>query len=172
MKKLFFLASVVFLILPGCADNSDPGPVTDIGIYINEIRSTGGDWLEIYNSTSANVSLSGFKIYDDPSDKYIIPAGSIAASSFFILNCDGTGVDGNASFRLSASGETVYLEDITGNLIDKVTFPALTNGTTYARFPDGGDTWNLTGLATKNKSNGTDQAPAILLVTRTPLFRD
>ena len=168
MRKLFFLSLTGFTFLSGCVKET-PGPVTHNGIFINEIKSTGGDWLELYNGTSASVELSGFKIYDDPTDKFTIPSGSIPAKGFFILNCDGTGVGGNVNFKLSSTGETVYLEDNTGRLIDEVTFPELINGTTYARFPDGGDTWDITGLATKNASNGSGQAPSISLVSRAPI---
>jgi hypothetical protein len=168
MKKLCFALSIGFILFSSCADDS-PGPITDIGIYINEIRSTGGDWLELYNSTATVVNIAGFKIYDDPTDKFTIPSGSIPAMGFIILNCDGTGVGGNTSFKLSSVGETVYLEDKSGNLIDQVTFPELINGTTYARFPDGGKTWNITGLATKNATNGNNASPSISSVSRSPL---
>src|SRR5690349_2302423 len=110
MKKPFVLALLVFLTLPGC-DKEKVGPVSDVGIYINELRATGGDWLEFYNSTSSTVDLSGYKVYDDPASKFTIPSGTISSKGFFILNCDGTGVGGNASFKLSAAGETLYLEN-------------------------------------------------------------
>jgi hypothetical protein len=166
MKKLFLLALSAFLLLPGC-DKETVGPVTDIGVYFNEIQSTGGDWLEIYNSTSATINLSGFKVYDDPANKFPIASGSISANGFFVVTCDGTGVGGNASFKLSSSGETIYLEDNKGNLIDEVTFPALTNRSSYARFPDGED-WAITGDITKGVSNGTAHAPTISSVSRNP----
>ena len=173
MKKLFpgLLASLLLAGLSHCGKETI-GPITDIGVYINEIQSTGGDWLEIYNSTSASVSLSGFKVYDDPAAKFTIVSGSIPANGFFILTCDGLGVAGSATFKLTSLGETVYLEDNKGNVIDQVDFPALTTRSSYARFPDGGDVWEVTGDITKNATNGAGHAPIISLVSRTPLVPD
>jgi hypothetical protein len=168
MKNISLAALFVLLTFSSC-DKEKVGPVSDVGIYINELRATGGDWLEIYNNTSNTVDLSGYKVYDDPASKFTIPSGTIPAKGFFILNCDGTGVGNNANFKLSAAGETVYLENDKGKLIDQVTFPSLQSGTSYARFPDGGENWGVTGLATKNATNGTDQAPLISLVSRIPI---
>jgi hypothetical protein len=168
MKKLLFLGVLTLMFLHGCNEET-LGPVTDTGVYINELRATGGDWIEFYNNTSSTVELNGYKVYDDPASKFTITSGTIASKGFFILNCDGTGVGGNTSFKLSSAGETIYLEDKSGKLIDQITFPALASGTSYARFPDGGSNWKITGLATKNATNGSDQAPTISLVSRSPV---
>ena len=168
MKKIFFLGSVAFTLFSGCGKETI-GPVTDIGVYFNELQSSRGDWLELYNSTASSINISGFKVYDDPTAKFTISSGTISANGYFILICDGTGVGGNASFKLSAAGESVYLEDNKGNLIDKVTFPSIPTGSSYARFPDGEDNWKVTGAPTKNTTNGDVPKPSITLVSRTPL---
>jgi hypothetical protein len=156
------------VLLSQCAKEDNP-PVADIGIVINEIDANGNDWIEFYNSTSSAVSLAGFKVYDDAADKYTIPSGSIPANGYFILNCDGSGLNGNASFRLSSTGETISLEDASGTLVDRVSFPAIDNGSTYARFPDGGDAWRLTGVPTKGASNGSAEAATISDFERLPV---
>lgn len=167
-KSLAALSVFLILFLTNCG-KEEIGPVKDIGIYINEIDANGTDWIEFYNSTSATVDLNGFKVYDDPGNKYTIASGTITANGFFILHCDGTGVGGNASFKLSSAGESIYLEDDKGNLIDQVTFPALDNGSSYARFPDGSDDWRKTGIPTKNETNGSSQAATVQNVSRNPI---
>lgn len=42
-----------------------------------------------------------------------------------------------ADFKLSKTGETVYLYDSFGNVIDQVSYPSLTNDISYGRIPDG-----------------------------------
>jgi len=168
MKKLLFLSVIALALFSGCGKET-VGPTTDIGVYLNEIQATGGDWLEIYNSTSSTVNLAGFKVYDDATDKFTITSGSIPANGYFILYCDGTGVGGNASFKLSSSGETVYMEDNHGTLIDNVTFSALDNGSSYARFPNGTGDWKITGVPTQGATNGNDQAATISDVSRSPI---
>jgi hypothetical protein len=100
----------------------------------------------------------------------LLPSGtSIPAKGFLILNCNDEGVGLNTNFKLSSTGETVYLESAVGRLIDKVEFPLLDNGQSYARFPDGSASLAITGNTTKGITNGDSQAPAIAKVDRTPL---
>lgn len=168
VKKLIALSlAFSILLLSNCGkDKVEP---KDIGIYINEIDPNGTDWLEIYNSTTASVSLTGFKIYDDAANKYTIGSVTIPAKGFYVLFCDGTGVGGNASFRLGSDGETISLEDNSGRLIDAVTYPLVDNGSSYARFPDGADDWRLTGIPTQGTSNGNENAATVSGVTRLPI---
>jgi hypothetical protein len=156
------------VMLSQCA-KEDNRPVEDIGIVINEIDANGNDWIEFYNSTSTAVSLAGFKVYDDAADKFTIPSGTVPANGYFILNCDGSGLNGNANFRLSSAGETISLEDASGKLIDRISFPAIDNGSTFARFPDGGNAWRITGVPTKGASNGSAEAATISDFERVPV---
>jgi len=169
VKKLVGAALVLSVVLLSNCGDDNIGPKKDIGIYLNELDPNGIDWIELYNSTSSSVDLSGFKVFDDPANKYTIASGTIPANGYFVLVCDGTGLAGNASFKLASGGETVYLEDTKGNLIDEITFPIIDNGSSYARFPDGGDDWRITGIPTKNSTNGTAQAATISDVARLPL---
>jgi hypothetical protein len=169
VKKLVGAALVLSVVFLSNCGKEEIGPKKDIGIYINEIDPNATDWIELYNSTTSAVDLSGFKVFDDPADKYTIASGNIPANGYFVLVCDGTGLAGNASFKLASDGETVYLEDNKGNLIDEITFPIIDNGSSYARFPDGGDDWRITGIPTKNATNGSEHAATISGVDRLPL---
>jgi hypothetical protein len=162
------LYCLVVLLFGSCAKEEDK-PLKENGIFINEIDANGTDWIEFYNSNSVSVSLAGFKVYDDVAEKYTIGSVSIPANGYFILVCDGSGTGGNASFRLSSEGETLYLEDGDGTLVDKITFPAIDDGSTFARFPDGGASWQLTGNPTKGITNGNAEAATISDVERVPV---
>jgi hypothetical protein len=168
-KSLVAISIFSALLLANCG-KEEIRPVKNNGIYINELDANGTDWIEFYNSTSEAVDITGFKVYDDAANKYTLSSGTIPADGFLILVCDGTRVGGNASFKLTSAGETVYLEDDKGILIDQVTFPALDNGSSYARFPDGTDDWRKTGIPTKNETNGSAQAATIQNVNRNPLI--
>lgn len=141
------------------------------GLVINELyAASGDDWIELYNSQESPRDLSGFLIYDNPDTKYRIPDGvSIPAKGFLVLVCDDTGAGLNTNFRLSASGETVFLENAQGTLIDRVTYPALGDGQSYGRYPDGSETLAISGVTSRGASNGNSQAPAISSVVRNPL---
>jgi hypothetical protein len=174
LKWLFsisFLSSLVFLA--SCSkDDDDPVVTGDEGVYINEIYASGEDWIELYNSNSTTKDISGFKVYDDGANKYSIPSGTvIPPNGFLVLFCDDLNTGLHTNFKLSSSGETVYLESKT-DLIDMVTYPALDNGQSYGRYPDGSTTFAVSGSPTQGVSNGASNAPAIASVTRNPLVVD
>jgi hypothetical protein len=79
----------------------------------------------------------------------------------------GTGL--NTNFKLTSAGETVFLENPTGTLIDRVEFPELNAGQVYGRFPDGSTNLAISGTTTQGITNGSMQAPAIATVTRSPI---
>jgi len=174
ISLVLLLISVVLLIFSfeSCSSkHDDPVPQAE-DVFINEIYSVGDDWLELYNASESVKDISGYHIYDDATDKYSLPAGTtIAAKGFLVLTCDGTGTGLHTNFKLSSTGETVYLETAANKLIDKVTFPALLSGQSYARYPDGGSgVFAITGSPTPGATNGDSQSPAISEVTKTPLI--
>lgn len=171
--RLFFAAGALLMItfFPSCKSPEDPDPdvTADEKVYINEVYASGDDWIELYNANPAPVDISGYKIYDDPSNKYTLPQGiTIAANDYLIINANDLNTGLNTNFKLTSAGETVYLENKSGNVIDKVTFPGLLNNQSYARIPDGSATLIITGTPTKNDSNA--DSPSITEVTRAPLI--
>lgn len=169
IKKWIVVVGVMIVFTLSDCGHENVGPIKDIGVYINEVQPNGDDWLEFYNSTSKEVNLAGFKVYDDATAKYTIGSGTIPANGYLILHCDGTGIGGYASFKLSSSGETIYFENKEGSLIDKVTYPAIDNGSSYARFPDGAKDWQITGVPTQEATNGSAEAATISNVERNPI---
>ena len=70
---------------------------------------------------------------------------------FLVIVTDDTSASG---FGLSSSGETVWLENITGSIADSATFPALLVDQSYGRIPDGGD-WQILDTISRGFSNST-----------------
>ena len=108
------------------------------------------DWIEIYNNGTASVDLSGYYLSDDEMDlmKWALPAGTnIADDGYVTVWCDNditqTGL--HANFGLGKNGETVFLSNPSGIVVDQVTFPEQTADIAYARRPNG------TGAFTKQK---------------------
>ena len=138
-------------------------------VLMNEIYARGTvaepDWVELYNSSTAAIDISGYKIYDAggygaTKPKKLFPAGSIIApSGFLVIVVDDTATSG---FGLSNSGEKVWLENASGIVIDTITYAAHTAVQSYGRIPNGGPTWQLLNTITKNASN-TNVIPLTLL---------
>jgi len=141
-----------------------PGDVT-----LNEIYSRGVvgnlDWIEVYNNAATQLDISGYKIYDvggqgATKPKKAFPAGTILPSKGFYVIVTDTATSASIldGFGLSSSGETVWLENVAGTIIDSIAFPALGNDTSYARKPDGSMTWLKLSPTTKGLTNGTSTA--------------
>lgn len=161
---------LVILSLISCNDGNEEETVLVEGLYINEIYASGEDWIELYNSLDISKDISGYFIYDNQSNKYTLPSGtSIPAKGFLVLLCNDLGTGLNTNFKLTSSGETVFLENVSGVLIDRVEFPELSAGPSYGRYPDGSDNLAISGATTKGVTNGNSQAPAIVRVERSPV---
>lgn len=123
------------------------------GVVINELMASNDttavdeagdydDWVELYNTNSYSVDLSGFYITDDTSSltEWEIPAGTVIdAYAYLIIWCDDDETDGtyHSTIKLSASGESVSLVNDTLGIVDQVFFSAQTTDMGYARLPNG-----------------------------------
>lgn len=146
--------------LPGLAacagggDDTDPTPTGDV--RINELMASNQaavedpsgafpDWLEIANFGDAEVDLSGASLTDDLAEpaKWVFPSGStLAAGEYRVVWADGDGTQPwSTTFKLSAAGEAVGLFAADGATLDQVEFGAQATDVSFARTPDGGDTW-------------------------------
>jgi hypothetical protein len=92
-----------------------------------EHQGTFPDMVELYYDGPASLNLSGMRMTDDPNDrtKFVFPAGAtIASGQYLVLFADANAVTSGVhlGFALSGEGESVYLYDKNGTLIDSVEF--------------------------------------------------
>jgi hypothetical protein len=157
------------------APNSTSDPVAII--VINEIYSTGNaenpDWIELYNASDFEANIGGYKIYDSggqsgPKPKKEIPAGTvIPAKGWFVIVVDD---EDESGFGLSSNGEEVWLENIAGTIIDNITFPALEEGQSFGRFPDGDANWQVLFIATHGAANDDSMPPVAGAVVMNEIY--
>lgn len=136
-------------------------------VVINEIAPSNSliadpagetnDWIELYNTTSSAINLSGYYLSDSKSHlkKFMFPSGaSIPANKYLIIWADGDTLQAglHTSFKLSSSGESLYLSNASAQIIDEVTFGLGTGDMSYSRVPDGADTFVWQSF-THNKTN-------------------
>ncbi|WP_026667170.1 CotH kinase family protein [Butyrivibrio sp. AE2005] len=107
-----------------CADN--------FGAYRNDAGEYT-DYVELYNMSGSEVS--GLYISDSRKDlkKFRIEE-AIPANGFFVASISK---DAENGFGISKDGETIYLSDEDGNMLDAVTLPRLSYDVTYSREEDG-----------------------------------
>ncbi len=150
------------------------------GLMINEVCASNQhcysdadgrepDWLEIYNAAETAVDLSGYGLADGKKNlfKYVFPEGTTIAGGGYLLVCCDDGLtssdptEHHAPFKLSASGETMYLTHPNYGTLDIVEVPAAETDISYGRFSNGSQDFS-TLSPTPGQSN--DTAEKIVLV--------
>lgn len=125
--------------------------MADNGTTLADPQGEYDDWIELRNVTAASVSLTGRYLTDEPGTprKWAFPAGTtIPANGYLIVWADenGTATSGlHASFKLSKSGEQIYLIDTDANnnqVLDAITFGAQTTDVSYGRTAADADVWS------------------------------
>lgn len=148
-------------------------------LAINEIMSSNydaladmdgkhKDWIELVNTSSMPLQTDGLYLSDDGDDlqQWPLPATTIPAGEYIIIFCSGkdmNGVEWHTNFSLSSKGETVYLTDTQGNLVDEFSFPAAPANQSIARFPDGSGDWYYCLDPTPGVDNSVTTTPAVPL---------
>ncbi len=125
------------------------------------------DWIELYNNGTTAIDLEGYTLSDDVNelDQWAFPAGTtIGANEYLIIwaDKDDEQVGLHSSFKLSAGGETVFLSDAAGELLDQVELQDQIEDISYGRFPNGTGDF-LTMPPTFNMENAEPSAVDELL---------
>ena len=141
------LGAAVVVAVPAVAV-ADP-----IGIRINEIESSGGepgDWIELYNPTSAPIALDGYILKDsDDSHSFVIPQGTtVPAAGYLVLDGVENAV-GDFDFGLGGA-DSVRLFDTAEVLVDEYAW-TMHADTTWGVNDAGA--WALTNEPTKGTAN-------------------
>jgi len=108
--------------------------------YADDQNGEFDDWIELYNNSDQKILLKNFNLSDDRylSVKWTFPDTFIKSRSYLVIWADNDlsqrGL--HAAFKLSASGESLYLYDNYGNLIDGVVFFNQSDDVSYGRYPN------------------------------------
>ncbi len=144
------------------------------GVYISEFGSAYGsqtlDWVELYNSTSQSVTLTGYGLTNNPNNpaKWVFPETTIGAGQYILLQAEGDSAQkkntARLNFNISSSGESLFLFDPEGKLMDKLSAGRMKSGLSYGR--DSQDNRMYYTSPTPGSANGTGYSG----VTSTPAF--
>ena len=139
--------------------------VANLDQYLDKANCYGG-WIEIYNPTSADISLGGHYITDGTNQRRLLSSnGKVPAGGFKTIWFDHNQVvqGGNYSaasttqvpFKLEPEGGTISLLSTDKTLLSSVTYPPSVPRCSWARTTDGGEEWGTTGEPTPDASNAT-----------------
>jgi hypothetical protein len=126
-------------------------PTARTSVKVNEVESSGGtpgDWIELYNTNAAAVSLAGYVIKDnDDTHVYTFPAGTtIPGGGFFVVEEAALG------FGLGSADATRLFTPDGSTVVDSYSWTAHAT-TTYGRCPNGSGAFITTGSSTKGAPN-------------------
>jgi hypothetical protein len=150
------------------------------GVVINEIITSNSevitdddgsyeDWIELYNSSSSAINLSGYGLTDLSSNPYqwVFPEYWIEPGEYLLIWCsDKNRTDINndlhTNFKISSGGETITLTDNNGVTVDSYPAIVIPQNYTYGRQPDGGSTFMIFPEPTPGESNTTQGFSEVL----------
>ena len=119
------------------------------------------DWIEIYNTTNSTINLLNYSLSDDNNNlnKWIFPDISISPHSYLLVFASQKNrLDTNelhSNFKISSSGEELYLLNNLGTIIDQTNPVNLSDDESYGRVPDGDTNWIVINTPTPNNSNNS-----------------
>lgn len=159
MRKLCLILLLLMLPAAALADVIISEVCAQSGTYTN---GHAYDWIELHNTGKKSVSLAGWGLSDSKKNpmKWVFPAGAkIKAGGYVTVYCTGDetvapGKDGTfyTTFKISSSGEKLYLSDAGGTLLQTLTLPAQYGCVTYG-LPEGGDEYGFFEQDTRGKKN-------------------
>lgn len=138
-------------------------------VYINEVCAVSSskvttlpneDWIELYNNTSSPVNLAGWSLSKSIADLRAnpLPEITIPAGGYVVIDASGV-LSANAKspsvgFKVSHTGNTIYLTDSEGYLIDSFESGLQRSGVTSGRvIEEGALARRFFNSPTKGKEN-------------------
>jgi hypothetical protein len=125
------------------------------------------DWIEIINNGTTSVNLSEYYLSDDKDElkKWSFPLVSLNPNQYYLAYCDKEETGRHTNFGLSADGETIYLSNMSGNIIDQIKygkqFPDISYGRNPSDLSKGFYCSTPTPGATNIISNATELSPNV-----------
>ncbi|MBR3552223.1 MAG: lamin tail domain-containing protein [Clostridia bacterium] len=102
------------------------------------------DYIELYNAADRALDLGSFRLSDskDAARFVSLPKQKLAPGAYAVVYCTETPVSGalTADLGLNRAGETVYLADKSGAVLDALTYHRLAAGQSCGRALTGDDT--------------------------------
>ncbi|MBR5698611.1 MAG: lamin tail domain-containing protein [Prevotella sp.] len=131
------------------------------GIFVNDLFKRN-DWIELYNTTSADIDIQGMYLSDnlEKPHKYQIEQTDgvstvIPAHGYLVVWCDKLDPLSqlHASFKLAAEGGDILLTAADESWSDRISYTAMNSDETVGRYPDGSSNVFTMNVPTIAKTN-------------------
>ncbi len=148
------------------------------GLIINEVMQSNIDyllvekdfpdsWVELYNSTDADVNLGGYRLgeHADGRGAYQFPGGSgkVPARGHLVICCDKENRGLHTSFRIDSGQASLYLFNPSGQVTDSLLLPKMpAPNIAFGRVTDGAAEWHYEVTPTAGTANGGEGSSLLL----------
>jgi hypothetical protein len=144
-KKKFLIVLLFLFIFPAKAYAAD--------VNLNEIYANppneSDEFIELYNNTSGDIQIGGWKV-SDKVKTYTIPDNtSITANGFYTLK------KGTSGLELNNNDEEVFLKKETGDSVDNFSYSDTSQGKSWSRVPNGTGSFTNNVDVTEGASNAS-----------------
>ena len=159
MQKLLILIGLIFILFPSQSQILINEIMTDNKLCIMDADGDYSDWIELYNHSNQNVNLNNYSLSDERENltKWKFPDITINNESTLLIFASGKDVVTNSeihtNFKLSSSGEFLYLSNASGFVIDSISPIHLGEDDSYGRLPDGSSYLTHLDFFSPNESN-------------------
>lgn len=117
------------------------------------------DWIELYNGHEYDINLEGYSISDDSQhlNKWVFPDVTIKSHAYLLLFASGNSSfsveELHLNFKISSSGEALFLSNGAGIIIDQSPDQGLKANEVLLRIPDGSNNWVTSTFYSPNATN-------------------
>lgn len=130
------------------------------GANVDEIGQAD-DWIELRNDSDESIWLDDFLIGDTGGARFGLPHRELLPGERVVVWADDDESQGelHLPFKLSASGDELFIRAVNGASGDHLLIPALADNDSYARIPETEDEYVTCRYATPGRDNGLQCGP-------------
>lgn len=96
------------------------------------------DLIELTNISSETIQLGQYYLSDKKSNPYLwqLPEAELAPGEYYVVQASGEISLTQAPFKISATGEALYLSNLDGECVEALYVPPLSPDTSFGRYGD------------------------------------
>ncbi len=128
------------------------------GAWVDEMGETD-DWFELINSGAEPLALEGWSAGDRLDELHPLPKRILAPGEILLLWADKGEGELHLPFKLSASGETLFLINPEGEEVDRLSYLSAQPNDSFQRFPDASAEVQRCPWASPGRLNGARCGP-------------
>ena len=171
MKKLYLLIGLIFIVFPFHSQILINEIMADNKLCVVDTDGDYSDWIELYNNSNQNVNLNNYSLSDESENltKWKFPDITIDNASTLLIFASGKDVIINSeihtNFKLSSTGEFLYLSNESGIVIDSIHPIHLGEDDSYGRLPDGSSNLTHLDFFSPNESNNNNYNTYLIIIS-------